>query len=86
METLEEVNQDPEFREYMSMEEDAIKMENSRINAGIEKGIEKGIEQGIIQGSTEKANEIARSLLENNIDIDIISKSTGLSIEEINNL
>ena len=86
METLEEVNQDPEFREYMSMEEDAIKMENSRINAGIEKGIKQGIEKGIEQGINQNKKEIAKALLENNIDIDIISKSTGLSIEEINNL
>ena len=48
MERLEEVNQNPEFREYMSMEEDAIKMENSHISEGIRKGLEEGLEKGIL--------------------------------------
>lgn len=78
METLEEVNQDPKFREYMSMEEDAIKMENSHIA--------RGIEQGIEQGSYQSKIEIAKALLENNVDIEIIAKSTGLEIEKIKEL
>ncbi len=86
METLEEVNQDPEFREYMSIEEDAIKMEKSRISAGIKKGLEQGLEQGIKKGSREKAISIAKSLLKNNVDINIIAESTGLSIEELEKL
>ncbi len=35
------------------------------------------------EGKEEKAIEIAKSLLENGISVEIISKSTGLSIEEI---
>ena len=41
METLEEVNKDPEFREYMSAEEDARKMENSHLDEAMNRGIEK---------------------------------------------
>lgn len=41
---------------------------------------------GIIKGEKSKQLEIAKNLLSENIDINIISKSTGLSIEEINNL
>ena len=74
METLEEVNQDPEFREYMSMEEDAIKMENSHISRSIRQGIQQGIEK------------ITKNMLEENMDINLISKLTGLSEEEINSL
>lgn len=78
MEILEEVNENPEFREYMSMEEDAIKMENSHIAAGIERGIEKRIK--------EKSIQIARNFIRNGVDISIIADSTGLSIEEINSI
>ena len=38
------------------------------------------------KGSTTKAIEIAKSMLAENIDINIISKCTGLAISEINSL
>ena len=44
----------------------------------LEKGIEKGIEKNKI--------EIAKNLLDNNVDINVISLSTGLSQEEIKKL
>ena len=81
MKILEEVNENPEFREYMSMEEDAIKMENSHIAAGIEKGIAIGKEQ-----AKKEKEQIARNFIRNGVDISIIADSTGLSIEEINSL
>ena len=49
------------------------------ITDGLEQGIEQGIEKGIEQ---EKINNI-KSMLENNIEIDLISKVSGKSIEEI---
>ena len=90
MKTLEEVNKDPEFREYMSAEEDARKMENSHLDEARNEGLVKGRSEGRIQGLTEGRNErnieIARNLLKNNIDLSIIIDSTGLSEEEINKL
>ena len=74
MKTLEEVNKDPEFREYMSAEEDARKMENSHLD------------EARNEGRNESKLEIARNLLKNNIDLSIIIDSTGLSEEEINKL
>ena len=56
------------------------------IEQGIEKGIEQGIEKGIEQGIEEEKLEIAKELLNNNIQVGIIMKSTGLTKEEINNL
>ena len=53
---------------------------------GEEAGEKKGREEGKKEGSTTKAMEIAKSMLEENIDINIISKCTGLSISEINSL
>ena len=46
---------------------------------GIEKGIEKGLEKGIEQG----IEKVARALKEQNIAIEIIVESTGLSYEAI---
>ena len=48
--------------------------------------VEKGIEQGIEQGIAKNKLDVARKLLEKNVSLDIISESTGLTIEEINNL
>ena len=56
------------------------------IEKGIRKGIEKGREEGREQGEKQKANSIAKSLLESGIEINIIAKSTGLTIKEIEQL
>ena len=70
MSELERVNQNPEFREYMSAEEDNRKIQNSlRIQA---------IKEGHV--------EIAKNMLKENMDINLISKLTGLTKEEINSL
>ena len=49
-------------------------------------GFDKGVKQGIEQGKKEEQIKIAKKLLEQNIDINIISKVTGLTTEEIENL
>ena len=51
-------------------------------NAGIEEGIEKGIEQG----SKEKAFENAKNAIAIGLDSETVSKITGLSIAEIEQL
>ena len=47
------------------------------------KGMEKGIEQGIKQGIEQEKISNARSLLQLGVAVDIISKATGLSEQEI---
>ena len=47
---------------------------------------QEGIEKGIEQGENKKSIEIAKALLQNNVDINIIVNSTGLSKDEIENL
>ena len=56
--------------------------EEKGLRIGMEKGMEKGIEKGI----KERNIEIAKNLLSQNIEIDIIILSTGLSLEEIEGL
>ena len=82
MRNLEEVNQDPEFREYMSAEEDNRKIMNSLKKEYKEEGLKEGIEQG----SLERSKTIALSMIKEGINIETISKCTGLSIEQINNI
>ena len=55
-------------------------------NKGYEEGIEEGRIEGIEEGSKQKAYEIAKKLLYLNIALEDISKATGLSEEEIEEL
>ena len=52
----------------------------------LEDAEEKGVKEGIIQGEKAKQLEIAKKMLDDGFDVQIIIKYTGLSIEEINNL
>jgi predicted transposase/invertase (TIGR01784 family) len=67
MKEVDEVNKDPEFREYMSKEEDDMKIRNSLIKEGIE----------------QSKIEIANNLLNTDMSISEISKIVNLPEEEI---
>ncbi|NES25636.1 MAG: Rpn family recombination-promoting nuclease/putative transposase [Symploca sp. SIO3E6] len=53
------------------------------IEQGIAQGIEQGIEQGIAQGIEQRTIEIARSCLQQGLDIETIMAITQLSREDI---
>ena len=53
------------------------------IELGIERGIEQGIELGAEQGAETKAGEIALNLLKMGLSVEQIADSTGLTVEEI---
>ena len=78
MDEIEKLNEDKYYGALYDVEKENKKMMRSYELIGEERGI--------IKGSTAAREEIAKSLLEENIDINTISKCTGLSIEEINNL
>ena len=78
-----ELNQDPEFYQWMTDEEDRQMIENSIKIRYSKLGIKQGIKQGIEQGSKEKEIEIVRNMKANNYPIEDIEEITGLSIEEI---
>ena len=50
---------------------------------GISQGIQQGISQGISQGELQAKIQTAKNMLKDNIDLCIIQKYTGLSVEEI---
>ena len=75
----EKVSHDKEIKE-------AYDLEYEYTNVGFERGIQKGTEQGLEQGHTEEKYIIARNMIKENLDEDLISKVTNLTIEEINSL
>ncbi len=87
MKGLDRVNEEPEFREYMSYEEDQRKITNSLISEGIKEGMEKGLkkgkQEGIKEGVKETSTKIATKLLEKGTTIEEVMDITGLSKEEI---
>ena len=72
---MKKLNQDKEFVSFLSREDD-IKFQMNTMKY-------EGQLEGKIEGIKEKSIEIAKNLLQQNISIDVISKATGLSNEEI---
>ena len=94
MEEIKRVNSNPEFREYMSAEEDNRKIENTRLHEaeergyaeGIEEGLSQGLSQGLEQGLSKGRIESARNMINYGLDSDTIVKCTGLDKEVVESL
>ena len=56
------------------------------IAVGVAKGRADGITEGIARGKTEEKTEIARKLLAEGMDKNFVSKTCGLSIDELKSL
>ncbi|MGG2345146.1 transposase, partial (plasmid) [Rickettsia amblyommatis] len=52
----------------------------------IDEGIAQGMQIGKNEGKHERTMEVAKNMLSNNYSIPEVSRITGLSISEINNL
>ena len=76
--TVEELSTDPNFVGYYDLEE-AHKQELEDMR---ETGYDDGMEEGIAKGKTE----VVKAMYEDGIAIDTISKYTGLTHEEVQNL
>ena len=53
---------------------------------GMEKGMELGMEKGMAKGMNQKALDIARNMLADGVDINLIMKYSGLTQEQIEKL
>ena len=53
---------------------------------GMEKGMKKGMKKGMAKGMNQKALDIARNMLADGVDINLIMKYSGLTQEQIENL
>jgi len=56
------------------------------MNVEREEGIKEGIEKGKLEGIRDEKYSMAKSMKKENIDIELIKKITGLTIDEINKL
>ena len=86
MDKLVELNNDETFRYIISAEEDARLTRKLLQDYAKEEGKAEGIKEGRAEGRDERNIEIAKELLKNNVAIDIIISSTGLSLEEVEKL
>ena len=67
-------------------DEDIAAQRQEAFDDGLSKGVSQGIQQGISQGIQQKAIETAKALLREDISIDVITRTTGLSTETIEQL
>jgi predicted transposase/invertase (TIGR01784 family) len=51
-----------------------------------QEGFDKGMKEGITIGVQQRAIEIARNMLADNFDLEVIKKTTGLSVDQIKTL
>ena len=75
---LEQVSGNEKLRRIAELKEKYIRDEQA--------SIEYAQNEGYRQGEAERNIEIAKNMLKENINIELISKVTGLSLEEIENL
>ena len=83
---VEELSTDPNFVGYYDLEEAHRQDIASSYDTGLEEGMGKGIKQGIEQGIEKRNIEIAKNMLKEKIEISLISKMTGLSVDTIKEL
>ena len=81
-EVLDELSQDEHARRLAELREKYIMDQKATEAAGYDKGYDKGFESG----TKKRTLELAKNLKSKGIDINIISETTGLSIDEINKL
>ena len=93
-EVLDKISQNEEERHLAELREKYIMDQRATeaagydkgLECGLKQGLEQGIAQGIEQGLEQGIKQTAKNLKDKGIDINIIHETTGLSIEEINNL
>ena len=83
---LERLNNDKYFGGLYNVAEEQKIMEASAKESGYREGHNIGLQEGRDIGSLTKAKEIAINMINEKCDINLISKVTNLSVEEINKL
>ena len=78
-----------EMREYEASKMAYRDIKNSIDTAkqeGLAEGMEKGMKKGMEKGMNQKALDIARNMLADGVDINLIMKYSGLTQEQIEKL
>lgn len=79
---LSRLSRDPKEAEIYRQRQNAISDKNNALLAATEKGIQQGKTKGIKEG----VEKVAKNLKENGLDIESISKATGLTTGQISKL
>ena len=86
VEELERLSENDEFRVLYNAEKmRRIEINSARLD-GYDDGYGNGYEIGITKGKEEEKIAIAKKFLKNGVSPDIVSESTGLSVEELKEL
>ena len=85
-EQLDKISQDKKERRLAELREKAIKDEMAIRYSGYNESRKEGIEEGLKKGKKAEKKSIAQNILEMKIDKKTISKVTGLTIDEIDNI
>ena len=85
-EQLDKISQDKKERRLAELREKAIMDEMAIRDSGYNEGRKEGIKEGLKKGKKAEKKSIAQNMLEMKIDKEIISKVTGLTMDEIENM
>ena len=83
---VEDFSDDEEILGAYDAEWHKIETERVVMLDKLEKAEEEGLKQGFEEGTFNEKNAIARNMLKENVDIEFISKVTGLNIDQIEKL
>ena len=83
---LEQVSGNEKLRRIAELKEKYIRDEQASIEYAQDEGYRQGKEDGKLEGRVEEKTEIAKNMLKENVEKTLISRVTGLSLEEIENL
>ena len=83
---LQEMSYEDKMQRLQELREAAIYEENIAKSTSFRAGLDQGKTEGKINGKREKQIEIAKKMKKEGLEIELISKMTELSIEEIKNL
>ena len=81
--TMEKQEYEKSVLEYEDVKEAMEYHHRMGRTEGFEKGYDLGVEQGFEQGRTEGIRSVIKRMLENNMDLSVIAKVTGLAEDEI---
>ena len=76
-----EVFIDPTYKEELDAQYDAMK--RYALKEARREGRAEGLAEGLAQGKKEAKNTIASNMKKDGVNLDIIAKCTGLSIDKI---
>lgn len=80
---LEDLNEDENVRIFALLREKARRDYITNLECEREDAIREGLEEGLKNGMNKEKIEIAKKMIKENIDIEIIKKVTGLTNMDI---